>query len=345
MAADPTTVTYADTNPVLNYNGEWSTDTWSNGLVNGTMHVTTDLTASVSFSFPVAATAFSIFVIEQNTGGHYSICVDCAPNPKAITTVDGPLSPTTNQNPPALLFKQEFDAPGMHTVVLSNLLDPTTKGNSSLLALASITLDVPQTAAVLAAPGTTTLLAPNTKVLASAAATPLRNGTTSASTKASSASTTRTASLSSSSPPSASDSSTTASTPTPPTALTSSPANSTPATAAIVGGALGALALVCALAVLVWWRHLRRRRRRPTPRVWVTPFIRLWGAPALPVPPVPPMLPTPPVSKRSGRSAEAGASPPASRRVGNGAGAGTAPPEDPIEADSELPPPYDEEVH
>ena len=48
MADDPT-VTYDDASSALKYSGTWSSSTWNDGLQNATMHVTTDLTASVSF--------------------------------------------------------------------------------------------------------------------------------------------------------------------------------------------------------------------------------------------------------------------------------------------------------
>ncbi|KJA27407.1 hypothetical protein HYPSUDRAFT_198182 [Hypholoma sublateritium FD-334 SS-4] len=287
MSADPT-IAYSDTDPALVYSGAWFSSSWntSDGQ-SGTLRVTDDLTASVSFAFPVAATAFSVFGVKQLTGGLYSICVDCPPGSQYATNIDGELAFDTGINPPVLLYNLSFPAVGVHTVVLSNLPDPSgTPANSSQLALASFVLVVPPAAlptatitATITSEGAGTAVVQGGTATLSASGATLINSTTTASGTSSAPS-------SPSSPTTHAPASSTSSATEGTASYASATASSSPAGIAlsapvpahagtVVGATLGALVFVCAVAAVVYWRH--RRRRPPAQRI--TPYTDTARAP------------------------------------------------------------------
>ncbi|KJA27406.1 hypothetical protein HYPSUDRAFT_198181 [Hypholoma sublateritium FD-334 SS-4] len=130
-------ITYNDTSSVFVYSGVWAAES----SLSGSLHVTSDVTASVSFTFPVAATGFSIYGIRQGAGGLYNICIDCAPGAPYDSLVDGIAAPGVGPTPPTPLYQWSFPAPGFHTVVLR--VQPDGRGSpigNSVLAFAGFVL-------------------------------------------------------------------------------------------------------------------------------------------------------------------------------------------------------------
>ncbi|KJA27409.1 hypothetical protein HYPSUDRAFT_934050 [Hypholoma sublateritium FD-334 SS-4] len=163
---------YDDTDPAFIYqptNGDWFAGTWNASSVgqSGTLHTTNDLTANVTFTFPVAAIGFSYFGIQRSHGGLYGICIDCTPGAPNFITVDAFNATDNGANPPVSLYNQTFSTPGVHQIIIQNMADPrgTPAGNSQLT-IDRIELFVPSST-----PGTTTVFIPSSAVTSGAATT------------------------------------------------------------------------------------------------------------------------------------------------------------------------------
>ncbi|KAF5345164.1 hypothetical protein D9758_009668 [Tetrapyrgos nigripes] len=118
-------LTFGNGNPFLKYTGKWMNGTWntSNGE-NGTLHATNDLTARVTFTFPVPANGFYYYGMKRSNGGRYGICIDdpiCDPaSPIVIDALD---RSDDGHNPPTLLFFHKFNDSAVHNITLMNLED------------------------------------------------------------------------------------------------------------------------------------------------------------------------------------------------------------------------------
>ncbi|KAF5330702.1 hypothetical protein D9619_005965 [Psilocybe cf. subviscida] len=297
---------YDDRSSEFTYSGSWFTDgTWtaSNGQ-SGTLSSTNDQSASVKFTFPIAATEFRYYGMKRSNGGLYGICVDCDPNNPSFDTRIDAFDPTDNgQSPPSLLFSQKFSSPSVHVVIIHN--EPDSRGQpsgNSQLTLDRFELDVPVAPAntvtvVQTSDAVTTVVQPHTqsstgngsgtdgntpssaRVATTVTPTQPTTGNPSSSTPVASSD------ASSLVPPSGSilggsqqsQSSTDSATflPSPTIAasslggITSPSASAAPVTGAShttnlvanIGGALGGLAAIAALVVLIYWLRMRKQRK------------------------------------------------------------------------------------
>ncbi|KAF9483800.1 hypothetical protein BDN70DRAFT_873424 [Pholiota conissans] len=150
--------TFDDRDSRFVYQGSWSTGVgvWNASSVglSGTLASTNDVNANVTFTFPVPAIAFYYYGIPRSHGGSYGICVDCDPNNRVFSPVDGFNATDDGKNPPIVLYSQTFSTPAVHEIIIRNQPDPrgTPAGNSQLT-LDRVDLEVPNSNA----PATVTL--------------------------------------------------------------------------------------------------------------------------------------------------------------------------------------------
>lgn len=110
----------------LKYSVGWFlTGSWNASSVGetGTLSSANDLTANVTFTFPMPAVAFYYYGIPRCCGGYYAICVDCDPNNPIFTPIDAVNKSDNGQNPPVVLYSITFDQPGVHEIILTNQND------------------------------------------------------------------------------------------------------------------------------------------------------------------------------------------------------------------------------
>ncbi|KAF5330700.1 hypothetical protein D9619_005967 [Psilocybe cf. subviscida] len=144
-----TTQIFDDRLKDFQYQGFWfNTGTWtaSNGQ-SGTLASTNDQNANFTFTFPVAAVGFRFYGMKRSRGASFGICVDCDPNNLAFKNIDA-FDPTdSGQNPPSVLYSQNFSSPSVHVIIVRNQADPrgSPPGNSQLT-LDRFELDVPSDA-------------------------------------------------------------------------------------------------------------------------------------------------------------------------------------------------------
>ncbi|KAK1226063.1 hypothetical protein PQX77_010978 [Marasmius sp. AFHP31] len=114
-----------DTNN-LKYGPNWfNGGIWnaSNVGETGTLSSSDDLSAFVTFNFPVPAIAFHYFGMLRSNGGLYGICIDCEVNMPNYQDIDALNTTDDGKNPPVALFSKRFDIPAQHVVVLRNKND------------------------------------------------------------------------------------------------------------------------------------------------------------------------------------------------------------------------------
>ncbi|KAK0438863.1 uncharacterized protein EV420DRAFT_1585001 [Desarmillaria tabescens] len=117
---------------VFKYTGSWNYDDYNASSVNqiGTLTWTDDLTANVTFTFPVKANAFYYYSIPRCCGGLYAICIDCdLGNPK-FEIIDAVRAGADSESPPDILYTKSFDQLGIHEIILKNQYD--SRGPSQL---------------------------------------------------------------------------------------------------------------------------------------------------------------------------------------------------------------------
>ncbi|KAK0207227.1 hypothetical protein IW262DRAFT_1536737 [Armillaria fumosa] len=117
---------------VFNKVGSWYYADYNASNVNqiGTLSWTDDLTANVTFTFPVEANAFYHYGIRRCCGALYAICVDCDPQNPKFEIIDAVNSSDDGKNPPVILYSKTFDQLGKHEIILTN--QPDSRGNSQL---------------------------------------------------------------------------------------------------------------------------------------------------------------------------------------------------------------------
>ncbi|KAF5345165.1 hypothetical protein D9758_009661 [Tetrapyrgos nigripes] len=95
-------LTFGNGNPFLNYTGTWMNGTWNASNGENTLHITNELTARVTFTFPVPANAFYYYGMKRSNGARYGICIDdpiCDPA-SPIVVIDALDCSDDGHNPP-----------------------------------------------------------------------------------------------------------------------------------------------------------------------------------------------------------------------------------------------------
>ncbi|PPQ99494.1 hypothetical protein CVT24_005285 [Panaeolus cyanescens] len=116
------TLTLDDRDGRLSYSGGWFREGWNHDNTI-TLASTNDLTASVTFRFPVAARAVSYYGMRRSNGGLYDICFDCSGGGGQRFQIDAYDRSDNGQRPPTMLWRQEWSGNGFHTVTVSNKAD------------------------------------------------------------------------------------------------------------------------------------------------------------------------------------------------------------------------------
>jgi len=108
--------------------GSWNA---SNVRQTGTLASANDLSANVTFTFPMEAVGFYYYGIPRCCGGQYAICIDCDPNNPIFIPIDAVNRTDDGQNPPVVLYSVTFDTPAVHEIILTNQ-DDTRFGHSQI---------------------------------------------------------------------------------------------------------------------------------------------------------------------------------------------------------------------
>ncbi|KAJ7285743.1 hypothetical protein C8J57DRAFT_646526 [Mycena rebaudengoi] len=153
-------VTFDDRDSTFIYSDGWfRAGTYNATSVHdtGTLSSSSITNVSVTFVFPTPATAFYYYGIKRCCGGSYLICVDCDPNNRQFVTINA-VDPTDGgQNPPVVLYSQQFSQAGVHEVILQNQPDPAFNGNSQIT-LDRFELTVPDPGSPQSSPSTSNSL-------------------------------------------------------------------------------------------------------------------------------------------------------------------------------------------
>ncbi|KAF9004449.1 hypothetical protein BDZ89DRAFT_1145651 [Hymenopellis radicata] len=118
-------ISYDDRDSSINYaTFKWSLDgSWNASNVgrSGTLTSASDLTATLTFTFPEPANAFYYYGIPRCCGANYSICVDCYPDAPQFTTIDALNVTDDGHNPPDCIgFASDAMVPWVYDVTLSH---------------------------------------------------------------------------------------------------------------------------------------------------------------------------------------------------------------------------------
>ncbi|KAF5327609.1 hypothetical protein D9619_004805 [Psilocybe cf. subviscida] len=137
---------YDDSSSEFVYSGSWlRTGTWSTSDgQRGTVSSTSEIGATVSFTFPVPAIAFRFYGLKSSRGAYYGVCVDCNPSAPQYTFVSAYNATDNGSSPPVYFYHHSWLGPGIHSVTVINQSDRRgIPSGNSVLALDRFELDVP----------------------------------------------------------------------------------------------------------------------------------------------------------------------------------------------------------
>ncbi|KAK0194610.1 hypothetical protein F5146DRAFT_444345 [Armillaria mellea] len=171
----------------LKFAGSWTV----NGLYNannvdgtGTLSLTKDQTANVTFTFPEAANAFYYYGMGRCCGGLYAICIDCdfdSPT-SSFESIDAVNRTDDGKNPPVVLYSKTFDTPGVHKIILTNQKDTRFSGGNSQLTVDRFVIQVEDGSTSASESSTTSIATSSISVTSSITPEASQSSTTSSTT-------------------------------------------------------------------------------------------------------------------------------------------------------------------
>ncbi|KAK0439037.1 uncharacterized protein EV420DRAFT_1769586 [Desarmillaria tabescens] len=127
-----TNYSYDDRLAVFKWAGLWTLADYNATSINqlSTLTWTDDLTANVTFTFPVPANAFYYYGTVHCCGALYAIYTDYDPENPKFDTIDAVDRTDDGKIPPVILYHKSFDQLGIHEIIITNQNDP--RGPSQL---------------------------------------------------------------------------------------------------------------------------------------------------------------------------------------------------------------------